>query len=307
MRRLLLLLDKKRSTCLRSFQHLRVRCSNPSGLRRQSCSWLLRRPPVSLSSLTAGELRGPGPDGQRRLAGGGLFGYPVRRRSQSSWSSTSCCHHPGAGPSELSTPSGPTQPHWGQSGLPALGLTPMARAAGRNRSQTLAVMSPIPQPLGHTAAWEGRGLFGYPVRRRSQSSWSSTSCCHHRVPAQVRGACLVTQYVAARSPAGQAPAAATIRVPAQVGSRHRQGRRNRTGGRGRGGGGACLVTQDVAARSPPGQAPAAATIRVPAQVGSRHRQGRRNRTGGRGETVVCSWGGIERRLTVKEEHCNSWS
>ena len=44
------------------------------------------------------------------------------------------------------------------------------------------------------------------------------------------GACLVTQYVAARSPAGQAPAAATIRVPAQVSSRHRQGRRNRTGG-----------------------------------------------------------------------------
>ena len=42
------------------------------------------------------------------------------------------------------------------------------------------------------------------------------------------GACLVTQYVAARSPAGQAPAAATIRVPAQVSSRHRQGRRNRT-------------------------------------------------------------------------------
>ena len=84
--------------------------------------------------------------------GGGLFGYPVRRRSQSSWSSTSCCHHPGAGPSELSTPSGPTQPHWGQSGLPALGLTPMARAAGRNPTQTLAVMSPTPQPLGHTAA-----------------------------------------------------------------------------------------------------------------------------------------------------------
>ena len=78
--------------------------------------------------------------------------YPVRRRSQSSWSSTSCCHHPGAGPSELSTPSGPTQPHWGQSGLPALGLTPMTRAAGRNRTQTLAVMSPTPQPLGHTAA-----------------------------------------------------------------------------------------------------------------------------------------------------------
>ena len=43
-------------------------------------------------------------------------------------------------------------------------------------------------------------------------------------------ACLVTQYVAARSPAGQAPAAATIRVPAPMSSRHRQGRRNRTGG-----------------------------------------------------------------------------
>ena len=40
---------------------------------------------------------------------------------------------------------------------------------------------------------------------------------------------LVTQYVAARSPAGQAPAAATIRVPAQVSSRHRQGRHNHTG------------------------------------------------------------------------------
>ena len=26
---------------------------------------------------------------------GAWFGYPVRRRSQSSWSSTSCCHHPG--------------------------------------------------------------------------------------------------------------------------------------------------------------------------------------------------------------------
>ena len=39
----------------------------------------------------------------------------------------------------------------------------------------------------------------------------------------IGGACLVTQYVAARSPAGQAPAAATIRVPAQVSSRHRQG------------------------------------------------------------------------------------
>ena len=88
---------------------------------------------------------------------GGLFGYPVRRRSQSSWSSTSCCHHPGAGPSELSTPSGPTQPHWGQSGLPALGLTPMARAAGRNRTQTLAVMSPTSQPLGHTAASDRLG------------------------------------------------------------------------------------------------------------------------------------------------------
>ena len=87
--------------------------------------------------------------------GGGLFGYPVRRRSQSSWSSTSCCHHPGAGPSELSTPSGPTQPHWGQSGLPALGLTPMARAAGRNRTQTLAVMSPTPQPLGHSSKLVG--------------------------------------------------------------------------------------------------------------------------------------------------------
>ena len=40
-----------------------------NGLRGQSCSWSLRRPPVSPSSLTAGELCGPGPDGQRRLAG----------------------------------------------------------------------------------------------------------------------------------------------------------------------------------------------------------------------------------------------
>ena len=58
----------------------------------------------------------------RKFGGGAWCGYPVRRRSQSSWSSTSCCHHPGAGPSELSTPSGPTQPHCRQSGLPALGL-----------------------------------------------------------------------------------------------------------------------------------------------------------------------------------------
>ena len=75
-----------------------------------------------------GQRKGRGACSWQKLEGKwrlwGLFGYPVRRRSQSSWSSTSCWHHPGAGPSELSTPSGPTQPHWGQSGLPALGLTP---------------------------------------------------------------------------------------------------------------------------------------------------------------------------------------
>ena len=71
------------------------------------------------SLLYAAEARPFPPSKQHTCCwrGGGLFGYPVRRRSQSSWSSTSCCHHPGAGPSELSTPSGPTQPHWGQSGL----------------------------------------------------------------------------------------------------------------------------------------------------------------------------------------------
>ena len=67
---------------------------------------------------------------------------------------------------ELSTPSGPTRPHWGQSGLPALGLTPMARAAGLNRTQTLAVMSPTPQPLGHTAA------FSLPLEVRNDTSRS---------------------------------------------------------------------------------------------------------------------------------------
>ena len=62
--------------------------------------------------------------------------------------------------------------------------------------------------------------------------WSPSSSIGHPGTSKRLGggACLVTQYVAARSPAGQAPAAATIRVPAQVSSRHRQGQRNRTGG-----------------------------------------------------------------------------
>ena len=78
------------------------------------------------------------------LVSWGLFGYPVRRRSQSSWSSTSCCHHPGAGPSELSTPSGPTQPHWGQSGLPALGLNTYGPSSRAESNPNLGGYEPNP-------------------------------------------------------------------------------------------------------------------------------------------------------------------